>query len=95
MALFLLHRTAESDRRASGQHAALVDASSESEARTLAGAPDSWAAVQLAATATMPQPRHDGNNDPLRVIKFDGDAVSLGNQTDRGGNHVGRDQKII
>ncbi len=94
MALFLLHRTAESDRRASGQHAVLVDASGESEAHQLAGAADSWTAVQLAATATMPS-IDDGNNDPLQVIKLEGDAISLGKRLDRGGNSVTRDQKIV
>ena len=78
-ALHLLYRTRPEDRRENGRHAVLVDAASEAAARVLAGVPDSWGAVQLAATATMPPGR--------TVIWLEGDAISLLG-IDRGGNPV-------
>ena len=76
MALHLLYRTREHDRRPDGRHACLVDAESEAAARGLAGVPPGWAHAQLAAAATMPG---------TAIIWLEGDAV-MG--VDRGGNRV-------
>ena len=63
MPLFLIHRTDERDRNESGIHAALADAATEQDARDLAAAnapnggtriPSTWAAVQIAASGTLP-----------------------------------------
>jgi hypothetical protein len=85
-ALYLLYRTRPEDRNASGIHAVLVDAADEAAARAAAIAaapngetrvPATWAAVQIAASAALPE-------SPLWI---EGDAVSLLGMT-RGGNPI-------
>lgn len=86
MALFLLYADRDGDRNASGMNAVLVDAADEAAARTAAAAAaptgetkvrPTWAAVSLAATATMPGGR--------TVIWIEGVAASLVGRT-RGGD---------
>jgi len=87
MALFLLYANAANERNASGLDAVLVDAASEAAARTAAQArtpngetkvPATWAAVSLAATATMP--------DSRVVIWLEGPAASLVGKMRNGDN---------
>jgi len=95
MALYLFYRNRPEDARPSGQHSALVSAADESTARTVGGIPASWVGHELAASGeTMPfLPRHDGSNDRLQVVLFEGDAISL-RQASRGGDPVPRDRKV-
>jgi len=87
MALHLLYRIRENDRRADGRHACLVDAADEATARTTARVPENWGHVQLAAAATMPDKLRVLPAEPMGVIWIAGDAVSLLG-IDRGGNVV-------
>ena len=89
MALFLLYAATQGTRNSSGIGAVLVDAVDEATARTAAAAaaptgetkvPATWAAVSLAATATLPGGR--------TVIWFEGVAASLVGRT-RGGDALG------
>ncbi len=89
MALFLLYAAKQEQRNSSGINAVLVDAASEGAARTAAAAaaptgetkvPATWAAVSLAATATLPGGR--------TVIWIEGVAASLIGKT-RGGDALG------
>lgn len=79
MALHLLYRPHDGERREDGRHACLVDAADESTARTLANAPRGWSHAELAATASMP--------NGLTVLWMEGDAISM-TGIDRGGNRV-------
>jgi hypothetical protein len=95
MALYIFYRNREEDRRASGQHSALVSAVDEATARTVGGIPTSWVAHELAASGeTMPfLPKSDGSNDRLQVLLFEGDCASL-RQIGRGGSPILRDRKV-
>lgn len=94
--LFLIHRTKESDRRASGEHAVLVDAESADEAYEISGAPRSWEAVVVAQEADMPpSPVDDGVQQPLRVLKFDSSGCTSLTGISRGGSRVRRDAKVV
>jgi hypothetical protein len=75
MALFLLHRVREEDRRHNGLHSAIVQASDAAAARALAGVPPTWAAVALSGLATG------------TVSWLEGDAVSMLGMT-RGGDRI-------
>lgn len=76
MALYLLHRSLDTDRNSSGIHAALVDAADEPTARQIAReytptgetkVRDSWAAVQVATTGSL----------PANPLYFEGDCATL------------------
>ena len=87
MAIFLIYRTSEADRRDDGRHAFLVDAADAAAARTAAGVRSTWAAFELASSGQLPPDRKVSMPTPLTVCPIEGDAIgALG--IDRGGNRV-------
>ena len=65
MAIYLVYRTNEADRRADGRHTFLVDAANAAAARTAAGVPGTWAAFELALAGQLPASPTTGATERL------------------------------